>query len=1105
MTPPTPFDVTAAPAAGAFDPTVVPPPGLPADPRSSHRPPPTPFADTPVHGPMREWWLNTDTPAADSRPASGAAGGVSDIARRHQAYQLRRAVGRGTFGEVWEAVQVRLNRIVAVKKPRDHAGEDVGPDGQPPAPAPTPFPSDASVAEGMFRREGFIAAGLDHPNIVPVYDMGRDQAGQPLLAMKLVQGRVWDDLIEADGGLAPGESLARHLPTLAAVGRAVEFAHSRGVVHRDLKPAQVMVGGYGDVYLMDWGLAISIGGGVVSGTDATDMPWASGAAAAAGAEGGNEAEGRRPAGAVPGGWGAIPAQVASNPAGTVAFMAPEQTESTAARLGPWTDVYLLGGILYLLLTGTRPHDQDSAYAAFHHAARGVIDDPATRAPGREMPPELTALAMAAMARDPADKVPSAGAFVEALESYRSGATRRARSAELAVMAAPLIEPAGSADPPAPPAHSRHDTLEAGDRIVQEALAEWPDNPRALELRRVAAIAFAEGALAEGDLTLAEAQAGRIDSAGPREALMNRIGAARRMCVRLARRRRLALAGSFALLATVGALGVALARNAGETATAEAHAARQSAENKAARDLADQRRAIEHRRAEISTRRAALLADTAQAVEAAVREVPLPVEINPEEDWAMTRLTLQREAAARLDKALAAIDEARRAGANDGIPLPPEPPELLQAKGVLALHGARGTSGTMTAFRWFEAAAAANPDDHRHRTGMAIAAARAGEYDRAVIHALEAVARVAQDSQDYAPVSELVNRIHTARWRDATLPAGDVGLTAGSDTPDYAETGTGWSVIGGGKVGAYGVVSTGARENRGMTFYSPFGDVRVAGPVTAEFRPAAAPAAAGGVRAVVGRRHVYAAWSAYANARPVYYRVRHAAGETTLALVQDGYGVTGAANAHLWTPLGNFVFSGAADEGVTVAAGDDVSPLNEMRRGLLEGGAVAFTVSPLDRGVTGSMTAAEAGPFPEAVDALPAGAASAPPPDVDWSPDLASAKELSAATGRPLLVLTSWPVSSAFIHPLNRGRDYCERRLMRHPLVQRAASDWRYVAVRVDGTADPDAVRAYGAETGVTLCLCRPDGSVARRLAGRGLLASPAALAEMMGDAAAGGD
>ncbi len=278
-------------------------------------------------------------------------------ARRAEAlgFTLLRVVGRGGMGEVWEAIQRRLWRRVAVKRMRPGSGGSTL--------------SEDMTMRRTFEWEAMTSALLDHPNIVPVYDLGIDESGVPLLAMKLVNGHGWNRILDADLRVLDAEThLAKHLPILVQVAQAVAFAHSRGVVHRDLKPSQVMIGEYGEVLLMDWGLAVMVG----------EKP-------------------------------SLPSEIApahiypdiescENPAGTPGYMAPEQTEDHARRIGLWTDVYLLGGMLYNVLTGKRPHPGDSSQGAFRNAAEGIVEPLDEAAPGRPIPEELRALVMHALCR-----------------------------------------------------------------------------------------------------------------------------------------------------------------------------------------------------------------------------------------------------------------------------------------------------------------------------------------------------------------------------------------------------------------------------------------------------------------------------------------------------------------------------------------------------------------------------------------------------------------------------------------------------------------------------------------------------------------------------------
>jgi len=207
-------------------------------------------------------------------------------------YDTVKEIGRGGFGEVWEAVQTSLDRVVAVKRLRRDRFQNA-----------TVSRGYTRHMEEAFRREAMTAACLEHPNIVPVHDLALDNEGAPLLAMKLVRGSQWDTLMRTDFRDMPVEGfLAKHIPILLSVAQAVAFAHSRGIVHRDIKPGQVMVGEFGEVVLMDWGLAILF--------DATAL----------------KGSGQRLSAML-----AKDPNSGTSPAGTLAFMAPEQTETTGAR------------------------------------------------------------------------------------------------------------------------------------------------------------------------------------------------------------------------------------------------------------------------------------------------------------------------------------------------------------------------------------------------------------------------------------------------------------------------------------------------------------------------------------------------------------------------------------------------------------------------------------------------------------------------------------------------------------------------------------------------------------------------------------------------------
>jgi serine/threonine protein kinase len=411
-------------------------------------------------------------PSTEARPPA-AAPHTPTVALAAE-FRLRRMLGQGGFGEVWEAVQSSLHRLVAVKRMRADAGEGLG------------ASTVAALREG-FRVEAVVAANLDHPNIVPVYDIGAGPGGEPLLAMKLVRGEPWDRIIAREFPAMPVEDfLDRHLDILRSVCQAVAFAHAQGVVHRDLKPSQVMVGEFGEVQLADWGLAVSMR--------------------------------RRGEGEDRAGLAFLPHYAgATNPAGTPAYMAPEQTTASAAGIGPHTDVYLLGAILFQLLTGAAPHEGTDSHKALFNAGQGIVRDPRAAAPGRAIPTDLLELAMRAMNPDAAKRPADGAAFAKELDAVRSGATRREESmAIVAEVRARLRSPG-------------HDYAEWATLALRlsDAKALWPANPDAAELEVTCLTGITQSAIDHGDFAFAQAMAERLpEGSEAREEMIMAIGRAR---------------------------------------------------------------------------------------------------------------------------------------------------------------------------------------------------------------------------------------------------------------------------------------------------------------------------------------------------------------------------------------------------------------------------------------------------------------------------------------------------------------------------------------------------------------------------------------------------
>jgi serine/threonine-protein kinase len=172
--------------------------------------------------------------------ARGAAPGVAAAVDR-QGYALEGEIARGGMGVIVKAFDRDLTRDVALKVLRDE------------------LTGEARCVRRFFE-EARITARLDHPGIVPVHQVGLDPQGRPYFAMRLVRGRDLGRIISLANANANGWSQTRALSVILKVCEAMAYAHDKGVIHRDLKPSNVMVGEFGEVYVMDWGLARAIGG-----------------------------------------------------------------------------------------------------------------------------------------------------------------------------------------------------------------------------------------------------------------------------------------------------------------------------------------------------------------------------------------------------------------------------------------------------------------------------------------------------------------------------------------------------------------------------------------------------------------------------------------------------------------------------------------------------------------------------------------------------------------------------------------------------------------------------------------------------------------------------
>jgi len=433
-------------------------------------------------------------------------------AMRRSPFRLDQMIGSGGFGEVWRGVQRSLGRVVAVKRLRQDILRRANQD-----------PEIYAKLDIAFLQESLTAAALDHPNILPIHELGRDGDGNPQLAMKLVRGQVWENLIYQDRELALPAFLDRHLPILISVCQAVAFTHSRGILHRDIKPSQVMVGDFGEVLLMDWGLAMIYDEVVANETLAELLATR------------------------------IPAtrETSTNPAGTPSYMAPEQTDPGCDRLAAETDIYLLGGVLYYLLTGDVPHRGDDTQVAYLSAMMGEVQAPSERAPDRAIPPDLEELAMHCLEADPRDRPHSVVEVIVRIKDHISGANKRRESESLVAEVASRFESEEHTYP----------VLAQCNSALGRAEGLWPENPKITHLRDRIQLRFARMALKKGDINLARLFCETISSPSIVQTIRSEAAAAEALTDRTGRQRKILAISTIVLLAIISLLAGGAAKRA----------------------------------------------------------------------------------------------------------------------------------------------------------------------------------------------------------------------------------------------------------------------------------------------------------------------------------------------------------------------------------------------------------------------------------------------------------------------------------------------------------------------------------------------------------------
>jgi tetratricopeptide (TPR) repeat protein len=341
----------------------------------------------------------TDVPGADPAAHTRAEPGATGFAPFAEddlspppappGFDLLDEVGRGGMGVVYRARELALNRLVAIKVLQDR------------------FPPD-NPAVARFLEEAQITAQLQHHGIPPVHQSGTLPDGRPFLVMKLIKGHTLGQELKARAN--PAADRGRFLAVFEQVCQAVACAHEHQVIHRDLKPSNVMVGAFGEVQVMDWGLA---------------KPLAAPAARPVGTPAsGSEVRTLRDTGGT--------YTQAGSMMGTPAYMPPEQAGGEIDKVDERADVFGLGAILCVVLTGEPPYTaaDDDGDVVRLMAIRGQLDAVLARLDGCGAEPGWVALAKRCLAADAADRPRHAGEVAKAVAGLRAAADERARRAEL---------------------------------------------------------------------------------------------------------------------------------------------------------------------------------------------------------------------------------------------------------------------------------------------------------------------------------------------------------------------------------------------------------------------------------------------------------------------------------------------------------------------------------------------------------------------------------------------------------------------------------------------------------------------------------------------------
>ncbi len=313
---------------------------------------------------------------------------------RERKYEIGGLVAEGGMGAILNAHEATTGRTVAMKVVLSN-----------------PRPDTLM----RFIKEAQITSQLEHPNIVPLHELGVDEHDQVFYTMKMVHGitlrQVLEIVAQGSSRKGAGYSLSRLLTIFQKVCDAIGFAHSRGVIHRDLKPDNIMIGAYGEVLAMDWGLAKVLG-------DSTSGPAGDPDSTAADDSSAMSSDGS--------------ATMAGDIVGTPQYMSPEQARGDVASQDPRSDIYALGALLYQILALRTPVNGENAEEIIENARAGrIVPFGAAPAPAHwPIPKSLAAVAMKALAFDPARRYSNVQELQADIAAYQRGFATAAENAGL---------------------------------------------------------------------------------------------------------------------------------------------------------------------------------------------------------------------------------------------------------------------------------------------------------------------------------------------------------------------------------------------------------------------------------------------------------------------------------------------------------------------------------------------------------------------------------------------------------------------------------------------------------------------------------------------------